>query len=261
MDGGSVMTGEETIIVFKKVCKTFSGQDGASNEVLKDLDLAIGRGRIFGIVGLSGAGKSTLIRLINQLERVTSGSLLVDGQDVTKQHDGDLMNLRRHIGMIFQNFNLMRNSTVFENIAFPLRITRYSEDYVQGRVNELLELVGLTEYSRSYPAKLSGGQKQRVAIARALALHPDILLCDEATSALDPRTAKSILDLLRSINACMGVTIVIVTHDMGVIRYACDDVAVLDSGEIVERGKVKDILANPRSLIKSFLEGFGGTQA
>ncbi len=254
------MSGEDAIIVFKKVCKTFPAENGSENEVLKDLDLSVGRGRIFGIVGLSGAGKSTLIRLINQLEKVTSGSLLVDGQDVTRQHDGDLMNLRRHIGMIFQNFNLMRNSTVFENIAFPLRITKYSEEYISDRVNELLQLVGLADYSRSYPAKLSGGQKQRVAIARALALHPDILLCDEATSALDPRTAKSILDLLRSINRSMGVTVVIVTHDMGVVRYACDDVAVLDSGEIVERGRVSEVFANPRSLIKTFLEGFGGGQ-
>jgi D-methionine transport system ATP-binding protein len=255
------MTYEEGIITFIKVFKTFKDEGGAGNEVLKDLNLSIGRGRIFGIVGLSGAGKSTLIRLVNQLEKVTSGSVLVDGQDVTKQHNGDLINLRRHIGMIFQNFNLLRNSTVFENIAYPLRITHYSSDYVTRRVNELLDLVGLMEYSGSYPAKLSGGQKQRVAIARALALHPDILLCDEATSALDPRNAKSILDLLRSINEGMGVTIVIVTHDMNVIKYACDSVAVLDGGEIVERGTVVEVFANPRSLLKSFLAGFGGEGA
>lgn len=251
----------DSIIEFKKVCKAFPTTSGGENEVLKDLDLTIGRGRIFGIVGLSGAGKSTLIRLINQLEKVTSGSILIDGQDVTKQHDGDLINLRRHIGMIFQNFNLMRNSTVSGNIAFPLNITHYSNDYVEARVGELLELVGLKEFSDAYPAKLSGGQKQRVAIARALALHPDILLCDEATSALDPRTAKSILDLIKSINKEMGVTIIIVTHDMGVVRYACDDVAVLDGGEIVEFGAVAEIFANPQSLIKSFLHGFGGGQA
>ncbi|HNV35144.1 MAG TPA: ATP-binding cassette domain-containing protein [Bacillota bacterium] len=250
----------EPIIVFKKASKVFPTAEGGENEVLKDLDLTIGRGRIFGIVGLSGAGKSTLIRLINQLERLTSGTLLIDGQDVTRQHDGDLINLRRHIGMIFQNFNLMRNSNVFENIAFPLRITNYTKDYIENRVNELLDTVGLKEHAQSYPLKLSGGQKQRVAIARALALHPDILLCDEATSALDPRTAKSILDLLKSVNSDLGVTVIIVTHDMSVIKYICDDVAVLDGGEIVEQGLVADIFANPQSLIKTFLHGFGGGQ-
>ena len=186
--------------------------------------------------------------------------MLIDGQDVTRQHDGDLINLRRHIGMIFQNFNLMRNSNVFENIAFPLRITNYTKDYIENRVNELLDTVGLKEHAQSYPLKLSGGQKQRVAIARALALHPDILLCDEATSALDPRTAKSILDLLKSVNSDLGVTVIIVTHDMSVIKYICDDVAVLDGGEIVEQGLVADIFANPQSLLKTFLHGFGGGQ-
>lgn len=255
------MKDQDHIIEFRKVCKTFPSVDGSENEVLKDLDLKVGRGRIFGIVGLSGAGKSTLIRLINQLEKVTSGAILVDGQDVTRQHDGDLINLRRHIGMIFQNFNLMRNSTVFENVAFPLRITHYSQEYVRSRVEELLGIVGLAEYAESYPARLSGGQKQRVAIARALALHPDILLCDEATSALDPRTAKSILDLLKSVNNDMGVTVIIVTHDMSVVRYICNDVAVLDGGVIVEQGNVEDVFADPRSVIKSFLHGFGGGQA
>jgi D-methionine transport system ATP-binding protein len=255
------LTGHEAIIQFIDVTKTFPQKGGAENEVLKSLNLSIGRGRVFGIVGLSGAGKSTLIRLINQLERVTSGSVLVDGQDVTAQHNGDLINLRRHIGMIFQNFNLMRNSSVSENVAFPLKITGYSREYIKTRVEELLELVGLSDYAASFPARLSGGQKQRVAIARALALHPDILLCDEATSALDPRTAKSILDLLKRINKEMEVTIVIVTHDMAVVRYACDDVAVLDGGDIVEQGAVDEIFANPQSIIKGFLEGFGGARA
>ncbi len=255
------LTGHEAIIQFIGVTKTFPQKGGVENEVLKSLNLSIGRGRVFGIVGLSGAGKSTLIRLINQLERVTSGSVLVDGQDVTTQHNGDLINLRRHIGMIFQNFNLMKNASVSENVAFPLRITGYSRDYIKARVAELLELVGLSDYAESFPARLSGGQKQRVAIARALALHPDILLCDEATSALDPRTAKSILDLLKRINRDMEVTIVIVTHDMAVVRYACDDVAVLDGGDIVEQGAVAEVFANPQSIIKGFLEGFGGTTA
>lgn len=216
---------------------------------LEKIDLTIEQGEIFGIIGLSGAGKSTLVRCINLLERPTSGKVLLDGEDLTALSKKELLLRRRQIGMIFQGFNLLEQRDVLGNVCFPLEIARVKRKEAVKRAEELLDIVGLTDRSHSYPSQLSGGQKQRVAIARALALNPKVLLCDEATSALDPNTTQSILSLLQEINRKMGVTIVVITHEMKVIDQICDRVAVIDQSRIVECGKVSDVFTNPQSEI------------
>ena len=214
---------------------------------IKDISLHINRGEIYGIIGLSGAGKSTLVRCINLLERPTSGKVTVDGQDITAMSESQLRQARKSIGMIFQHFNLLSSATVYENVAFPLRLVNTPKEKIDKKVTELLELVGLADKANQYPSQLSGGQKQRVAIARALATDPAILLCDEATSALDPQTTESILNLLKEINEKMGITIVIITHQMAVIQKICNRVAIIENGHLVENGLVSDIFAHPRS--------------
>lgn len=234
--------------------KEYKTADG-SILALDNIELHIEKGEIFGIIGLSGAGKSTLLRCINRLEEPTSGSILVDGTDITKLSGDQLRKMRGKIGIIFQNFNLLMNSTVYDNIAFPLKIAGASRDSINRRVMELLEVVELSDKKDVYPSQLSGGQKQRVGIARALANKPDILLCDEATSALDPTTTESILKLLKEINREFGITIVVVTHEMAVIKQLCGRVAVIENSVIVEQGKVIDIFSNPKTQTsKKFLK-------
>ena len=214
---------------------------------LKGIDLSIVRGEIFGVIGHSGAGKSTLIRLINLLERPTQGSITVAGEDILAFDDQALRNFRRKVGMIFQHFNLLSSKTVADNVAFPIRIAgEKDEKKIDARVDELLALVGLARHKLKYPKQLSGGEKQRVGIARALANGPHILLCDEATSALDPQTTRSILQLLREINEKLHLTIVLITHEMDVIRTICDRVAVIDGGKIVEAGPVAQVFLHPQ---------------
>lgn len=216
---------------------------------IQQINLHIERGEIFGIIGHSGAGKSTLLRCVNMLERPTSGTITIDGEDMTALDSRQLQVKRRKIGMIFQHFNLLSSATVADNIAFPLKLAGMSKAAVRSRINELLELVGLTDHARKYPNQLSGGQKQRVGIARALANHPDILLCDEATSALDPQTTSSILSLLLDINKKLGITILLITHEMQVIRAICDRVAVMEGGHVVETGKVLDVFLKPQHAV------------
>ncbi|WJH35276.1 methionine ABC transporter ATP-binding protein [Paenibacillus sp. CC-CFT747] len=222
---------------------------------LRGIDLSIAKGEIFGVIGHSGAGKSTLIRTINLLEKPTSGKVIVDGVELTALDGSRLQEQRRRIGMIFQHFNLLSSATVAENVAFPLTLTKHSKAEVKRKVSELLALVGLEAHADKYPAQLSGGQKQRVGIARALANDPHVLLCDEATSALDPQTTNSILSLLRDINRRFGITIVLITHEMHVIRSVCDRLAVIDDGQIVEEGKVIDVFLKPEHpTTREFLE-------
>ena len=212
---------------------------------LDDVTLSINKGEIFGIIGLSGAGKSTLIRCINMLEKPTQGSIYVDGQQITSLDKRDLRCARQKIGMIFQHFNLLSSRTVFDNILFPLEIAGVPSAQAKSRVNELLDLVGLTDKAGVYPGQLSGGQKQRVGIARALANNPKVLLSDEATSALDPQTTSSILKLLKDNNRQLNLTILLITHDMNVIKQVCDRVAVIDNSRIVEIGDVLSVFTNP----------------
>lgn len=214
---------------------------------LDGINLTIHDGEIFGIIGLSGAGKSTLVRCINLLERPTAGEVLLDGKDLTKLSRKELLKTRQSIGMIFQGFNLLDQRTVLKNVCFPLEIAGVGKDAAKKRAEELLAVVGLQDRAGSYPSQLSGGQKQRVAIARALATNPKYLLCDEATSALDPNTTRSILELLKEINKTMGVTIVVITHEMRVIDQICDRVAVIDRSHIAEEGKVSEVFTNPTS--------------
>ncbi len=216
---------------------------------LEDINLTIQDGEIFGIIGLSGAGKSTLVRCINLLERPSSGEVLVDGKSLTMLSRKELLKLRQSIGMIFQNFNLLEQRNVLQNVCFPLEIAGTPRPEARKRAKELLALVGLSDRETSYPSQLSGGQKQRVAIARALATNPKYILCDEATSALDPNTTRSILELLRQINEELGVTIIVITHEMKVIDQICDRVAVIDHSHIAEEGKVSEVFTNPRSEI------------
>ncbi|QQE74852.1 methionine ABC transporter ATP-binding protein [Brevibacillus composti] len=220
--------------------------NGKTIPALRGIDLTIEKGEIFGVIGHSGAGKSTLIRCINLLEKPTAGSVIVDGVDLTKLDEAKLQEQRRHIGMIFQHFNLLSSATVGENVAFPLKLAKRPKAEIDRKVQEMLELVGLSEHRDKYPAQLSGGQKQRVGIARALASDPKVLLCDEATSALDPQTTNSILALLLDINRKLGLTIVLITHEMHVIRSICDRVGVIDGGRIVESGKVLDVFLKPQ---------------
>lgn len=222
---------------------------------VKPTTLHIKQGEIFGIIGASGAGKSTLIRCVNLLERPTTGSVVIDGEDLTKLDDRQLIAARRQIGMIFQHFNLLHSRTVFDNVALPLELSNTPRQQIKQKVDELLALVGLTERQNAYPANLSGGQKQRVAIARALACDPKVLLCDEATSALDPATTQSILKLLKDINATLGITILLITHEMEVVKRICHQVAIMDQGQLIEQGSVSDIFANPQTaLAKQFIQ-------
>lgn len=225
-----------------KIYHTSSGDLHA----LKDINLTINEGEIFGIIGLSGAGKSTLVRCINMLEKPTSGKVIVDGQEMTALGEEQLRKARQNIGMIFQHFNLLSSRTVFGNIAFPLEIQGLDKAAIQKKVEPLLDLVGLKDRVDHYPSQLSGGQKQRVGIARALASDPKVLLCDEATSALDPQTTESILNLLRDINKRLHITIVMITHQMNVVKEICDRVAVIENGEIIEQGSMVDIFTNPQ---------------
>ena len=236
------------MIELKHLGKIYSSASG-SVEALKDVNLTIADGEIFGIIGLSGAGKSTLVRCINLLERPTSGEVLVDGQNIMALSQKELLQVRRQIGMIFQGFNLLEQRTVLRNICFPLEISGTPKAEAKKRAEELLRVVGLSDKAASYPSQLSGGQKQRVAIARALATNPRYLLCDEATSALDPNTTRSILELLREINKTLGVTIIVITHEMKVIDQICDRVAVIDRGQIAELGAVSQVFTNPQSKI------------
>lgn len=233
------------LIELRNVSKTFITDHKI--QALKDVNLHIPKGEIFGIIGQSGAGKSTLIRCINGLEKPDTGEVIVDGVNMCKLNPVDLREARKRIGMIFQHFNLLASRTVAGNIAYPLEIAGVKRSAIRERVDELLHLVGLEDKANAYPRQLSGGQKQRVGIARALANRPQVLLCDEATSALDPETTKSVLHLLADINRKMGLTIVLITHEMAVIQEICDQVAVLDNGTIEEIGSVIEILARPRT--------------
>ncbi|WP_238192256.1 methionine ABC transporter ATP-binding protein [Paenibacillus sp. L3-i20] len=233
--------------IYKTSKKTFF-------QALTDVNLKVEKGEIFGVIGRSGAGKSTLLRSVNLLERPTSGTVIVGSNNLMLLKEQGLQERRKRIGMIFQHFNLLSTATVRDNIAFPLKVSKQSPTEIAKRVDELLELVGLREHQHKYPKQLSGGQKQRVGIARALANEPDVLLCDEATSALDPQTTESILALLRDINRKMGITILLITHEMDVIRAICDRVAVMDQGRIVETGTVLDIFLDPQnSVTKQFV--------
>ncbi|WGW01083.1 methionine ABC transporter ATP-binding protein MetN [Vibrio sp. YMD68] len=214
---------------------------------LKNIDLHIEQGTIFGVIGSSGAGKSTLIRCVNMLEAPTTGSIIVDGVDLTLLSKSQLCEARRNIGMIFQHFNLLSSRTVFDNIALPLELAGQSKQHIESKISELLKLVGLADKRDTYPANLSGGQKQRVAIARALASDPKVLLCDEATSALDPATTQSILELLREINRKLNITILLITHEMDVVKSICHQVAIIGDGELVEKGTVGEIFAHPKT--------------
>lgn len=218
-------------------------------QALEDVSLTIDRGDIYGIIGLSGAGKSTLVRCINMLERPTSGTVEIDGKDLTKMNEGELRSVRKNIGMIFQQFNLLSSATVYENVAFPLKLAGTDKKVIQEKVSELLKLVGLEAKTEQYPAQLSGGQKQRVGIARALASNPQILLCDEATSALDPQTTQSILKLIQQINEKLQITVVVITHEMQVIKDICNKVAVIDHGVIAEKGSAIEIFTEPKQAI------------
>lgn len=241
------------MISINHLTKVFT-QGTGETAALNDVSLHVDRGEIFGVVGPSGAGKSTLIRCVNLLERPTSGSIQVNGQELTTLSSQELRSARQNIGMIFQHFNLLSSRTVAGNIAFPLEIAGMDKSSIKRRVDELLELVGLIDKANAYPSQLSGGQKQRVGIARALANEPLVLLSDEATSALDPQNTTAILDLLKDLNRRLGLTILLITHEMDVVKQICDRVAVLQEGRIVEQGSLFDLVARPGSLLaQSFL--------
>ncbi|KUF27643.1 MULTISPECIES: methionine ABC transporter ATP-binding protein [Lysinibacillus] len=235
------------MIEFQNVAKTFKFGDREVNAV-KDVSLSIQQGEIFGIIGFSGAGKSTLLRLVNLLESPTHGTVQVQGVDINSLTPKEVRKLRRRIGMIFQNFNLFSSRTVAGNVAYPLKLAGVPKKEINERVAELLSFVGLTEKANDYPEQLSGGQKQRVGIARALATSPDILICDEATSALDPDTTGEILRLLKKVNKDLGITILLITHEMNVIQQICDRVAVMENGAVIESNSVFDIFTNPQHL-------------
>jgi len=243
-------------IEIKDIHKSFHTKQGDIS-VLKGINLSVKKGEIFGIVGFSGAGKSTLVRCINRLEEPDSGKVIIGDVDITSLNKKELDKQRSRIGMIFQQFNLFDSMTVAENIAYPLKVNKWKKADIDARIDELLELVGLTEKKNAYPGELSGGQKQRVGIARALAGSPDLLLSDEATSALDPQTTISVLDLLKEINKKLGLTILLITHELEVIRYTCDHMAVMEEGEFREVGTVEDVFTNPQSeTAKNFIEVF-----
>ncbi|QCI63872.1 methionine ABC transporter ATP-binding protein [Phreatobacter stygius] len=247
-DPVAVAAAAEPAIRFEAVSKVYSARNGdPAVTALDAVTLSVAPGSIAGIIGRSGAGKSTLLRVINGLERPSSGSVFVDNVDVAALDATDLRTLRRRIGMIFQHFNLLSSRTVFDNIALPLELAGTPKATIKARVDNLIELVGLADKRGRYPAELSGGQKQRVGIARALATEPKVLLSDEATSALDPETTRSILALLRRVNELTGVTIVLITHEMQVIKEICDQVAVIEAGRIIEEGPVYQVFAGPRT--------------
>ncbi|WP_326543378.1 methionine ABC transporter ATP-binding protein [Pseudorhodoferax sp.] len=254
----------ETVIRLQQVGKFFEDQQGRK-PALQGIDLSVQAGEIFGVIGRSGAGKSTLVRTLNRLEDISEGRLEVYGLDVAALSRAELVRLRRRIGMVFQHFNLLASKTVFDNVALPLRVAGVAPARIRARVLELLDLVGLADKHSAYPSQISGGQKQRVAIARALVHEPQILLCDEATSALDPETTRSILDLLQQINRRLNLTVVLITHEMSVVRQICDRVAVLERGRIVETGQVWEVFGRPqhaatRALLEPLGQG-GGEEA
>jgi len=256
-DSRAAANAKDRIVAIERLSKRFDNASGAIH-ALRDIDLQIRSGEIFGIIGRSGAGKSTLIRCINLLERPSSGSVRVDGVDLSALAPAELRAARRRIGMIFQHFNLLSSRTVYGNIAFPLELAGTPKDEIERRVRPLLDLVGLSDLADRYPAQVSGGQKQRIGIARALASEPTVLLSDEATSALDPETTRSILSLLEDINRKLGLTIVLITHQMQVVQQICDRVAVMEGGAVVEIGKTLDVFARPatdttRSLLQDVL--------
>ncbi len=240
------------MIELRGITQTYQGPQGPV-EALKGIDLTIQPGEVFGIIGKSGAGKSSLVRVINLLNRPTTGQVIVGGQDLTQLNDAQLGEARREIGMVFQHFNLLSSRTVFDNAALPLELAGMDKAAIRARVNPLLELVGLAHLADRYPAQISGGQKQRVGIARALASRPKVLLSDEATSALDPETTRSILDLLRQVNRELGLTVVLITHQMQVIKQVADRVAVIEAGRIVEQGRVLDVFTRPQQAITKSL--------
>lgn len=242
------MKGEIKLIEIRNVNKYFG-----DTQVLKDINITIKDGEIFGIIGHSGAGKSTLLRCINRLENFSSGQVLIDGTDVGKLNENDLRDLRKNLGMIFQHFSLLERRTVFENVALPMECFGYSKDQIKTRVEELLDLVGILDKKDDKPRNLSGGQKQRVAIARALTMNPKVLLCDEATSALDPKTTKSILELLRQISGKLGITIIMVTHQMEVIKQICTRTAIMDAGRVIEMGDTEEVFLKSNKAIRKLL--------
>lgn len=248
------------MIVLENLRKTYATTERVSH-ALAGVSLRIERGEIFGIIGRSGAGKSTLIRMLNLLERPTEGRVLINDQDITAFSDAQLRRFRQSVGMVFQHFNLLSSRTVLENVCFPLRLAGMNRQRQLDRAAEVLALVGLSEHAEKYPRQLSGGQQQRVGIARALASKPGLLLCDEATSALDPETTQSILRLLVDINRNLGLTIVLITHSMDVIRSVCDRVAVIDAGLIVEQGDVLDVFLHPQHAVTQSLLSESGMDA
>ena len=250
-----------SIIQIQHLYKTFGTGENAVH-ALEEISLDIQKGEIFGIIGLSGAGKSTLVRCMNLLERPTSGTVIVDGKDMTALSEKELRLARRNVTMIFQSFNLLMQRTVLKNVCFPMELSGTPAAQARKRALELLDLVGLREKADAYPSQLSGGQKQRVAIARALATDPKVLLCDEATSALDPTTTASILALLKDLNEKLGVTVVVITHQMSVVEEICDSVAILDGGVVMEEGSVQEIFANPKTAAaKRLVAPNGGSAA
>ncbi|MBP2636222.1 MAG: metN [Firmicutes bacterium] len=234
------------MIIVENLSKTYVTPTSTIN-ALNKVNLQIQKGDIFGIIGFSGAGKSTLIRCLNRLEEPDGGSISIKGQVITDMDKNQLRQARRKIGMIFQHFNLFDAKTVFENVAFPLEVAGYPSQVIHSKVQKILELVGLSDKAQAYPLQLSGGQKQRVGIARALSNDPDVLLSDEATSALDPQTTYSILELLKDINEKLGVTIVLITHELDVLKHICNKMAVIEQGEITETGPVEQFFLNPKS--------------
>ena len=250
----------ESIIQIRHLTKTFGDGDGDVH-ALEDINLDIRQGEIFGIIGLSGAGKSTLVRCINLLERPTSGSVVVDGREMTGLSEKELRLARRDVTMIFQSFNLLMQRTCLKNVCFPMELCGVPAAQAKKRAQELLEIVGLGDKANAYPSQLSGGQKQRVSIARALATDPKVLLCDEATSALDPTTTASILALLKDLNQKLGVTVVVITHQMSVIEEICSRVAILDGGVVAEQGAVEEIFSNPKTDAARRLVYPGGVSA
>ena len=242
------------MIELEHISKTFADA-GREVHAVSDVSLTIQNGDVFGIIGFSGAGKSTLVRCINLLERPTEGSVRIDGKELTRMPAKELRQARKKIGMIFQHFNLMPSRTIFGNVAYPLKGSGLSKDQIAEKVRKLLDLVGIADKENAYPSQLSGGQKQRAAIARALANDPDILLCDEATSALDPQTTKAILKLLEKLNRELGITLVVITHEMAVVKEICNRVAVMDHGHVVEEGEVFSVFASPKEeLTRSFIK-------
>lgn len=252
------LKGMKPIIELIDLGKTFTSKNN-SVKALENINLNIYEGEIFGIIGLSGAGKSTLVRCINYLERPTSGGVVFDGTDLSSIREQELLKIRQSMGMIFQQFNLLMQRNALENICFPLEIAGVSKKEAKQRAMELLEVVGLSDRAKSYPSQLSGGQKQRIAIARALATNPKVLLCDEATSALDPTTTRSILSLLKKINQELGITVIIITHEMSVIEEICNRVAIIDQSHIAEVGEVEEVFIKPKSKIAKQLVFSGET--